>query len=709
MSAERRPRSITAPGLGSEHAPPPAAPPHVPSEEFLADLNDEQRVAASHGDGALLIVAGAGTGKTATLAHRVAHLIAGGTEPGRILLLTFTRRAASEMVRRVDSLLRASGDRGGPHLSGARVWGGTFHAVASRLLHIHARDLGMEPDFTIMDRGDSEDLMHLARTGLGLGRAGSRFPQKSTCLDIYSRCVNSQLPLSEVLRTAFPWCRAGEADLGKLFALYTDKKEQQQVLDYDDLLLFWHGLLGDPVAGQAVRDRFDHVLVDEFQDTNVLQAEIVSRLRPDGTGVTCVGDDAQAIYSFRAATVRNILDFEQRFPGAEVRTLTRNYRSTTPILNATNAIIAQATEQRDKQLWTAREGGGRPVLATCRDEAEQTDWLCERILDHREQGTLLKHQCVLFRAQHHSMALEMELSRRHIPFRKCGGLRFVEMAHVKDLVAFLRLAENPRDAMAGLRVLGLVPGIGPKTAGSLMDSLAASGGDFEGWVGASVPEPARESWPQFVALLRSLAGAGPGDVASQVHAVRAIYSPLLERRYDNVAARLRDLEQIESIASRAADRSNFLAELILDPPSYTQELAGPPILDEDYLVLSTMHSAKGLEFDTVYVIHAADGNIPSDMATGSPEEIDEERRLFYVACTRARNHLYVSHPLRYYTQPWGRADTHGYSQRTRFLGDEVVPHFVEIQAQPSSDAEPEAARERTTTASIRDGVRSLWA
>ena len=384
--------------------------------------------------------------------------------------------------------------------------------------------------------------MHLARTELGLGRSGSRFPQKSTCLDIYSRCVNAQLPLPDVLKGSFPWCRKAEDDLKLLFARYTDMKEDQQVLDYDDLLLFWHGLLGDPDAGERVRERFDHVLVDEYQDTNALQADIVSRLRPDGTGVTCVGDDAQAIYSFRAATVRNILDFELRFPGAEIATLTRNYRSTSPILSATNAIIAEAAERRDKDLWTAREGGGRPSLVTCRDETEQTTWLCERILDHREQGTLLKHQCVLFRAQHHSMALEMELSRRNIPFRKYGGLRFVEMAHVKDLMGFLRLAENPRDAMAGLRVLGLVPGIGPRTASALMTALAESGGDFESWVGIEVPEAARELWPDVVSLMRALSSAGPGEVPAQVHAVpnrlrTPARAPLRQRRGANARHR----------------------------------------------------------------------------------------------------------------------------------------------------------------------------
>jgi ATP-dependent DNA helicase UvrD/PcrA len=677
------------------------------AQSHLDDLNEEQHAAATHGDGPLLVVAGAGTGKTATLVHRVAYLISRGADPHRILLLTFTRRAAAEMLRRVDALL---GDAAGASSHAqARVWGGTFHAVAARLLRIHARDLGLQPDFTILDRGDSEDLLHVARTTLGLGHDGARFPRKATCLDIYSRCVNAQLQLAEVLPAAFPWCQPAEGGLAELFAAYTDAKERQQVLDYDDLLLFWHGLLGDPVGGSGIRERFDHVLVDEYQDTNALQAEIVARLRPGGDGVTCVGDDAQAIYSFRAATVRNILDFEQSFPGAQVLTLTQNYRSTGPILTATNAVMAEAAEWREKQLWTARQGGGRPTLATCRDETEQTAWLCEHILDHREQGTPLKRQCVLFRAQHHSMALEMELSRRNLPFHKYGGLRFVETAHVKDLVAFLRLAENPRDTMACLRVLELVPGIGPRTAASLGDALSAAGGDFESWAGARVPEPARSVWPHIVDLFRTLAGAGPGEVPAQVHAVRSVYGPLLERRYDNTPARLRDLEQIEAFAALAADRAQFLTDLVLDPPSYTQDVAGPPLLDEDYLVLSTIHSAKGLEFDVVYVIHAADGNIPSDMATGSAAEIEEERRLFYVACTRARDHLYVSHPLRYYTQPWARSDAHGYAQRTRFITPAVLQHFAQVQAGPEWPADEAGPAGRTTSASIRSSVRRLWA
>ncbi len=692
--------------------PQSAAPPTVVpanAETLLGDLNAAQRAAASHGASPLLVVAGAGTGKTNTLAHRVAYLIASGTNPGRILLLTFSRRAAQEMLRRVDGLL-SQVNAGDSAPGGTKVWGGTFHAVAARLLRLHGREIGLEPNFTILDRADAEDLMHLARTDLDLGRKGRRFPQKGTCLDIYSRCVNSQHPLEEVLKTAFPWCKDDAEDLKRLFEAYTDAKEAQQILDYDDLLLFWRGLLDSP-AGDRVRERFDAVLVDEYQDTNALQADIVALLRPDGTGVTAVGDDAQAIYSFRAATIHNILEFPQRFAGATVLTLEQNYRSTQPVLDATNAIIAAAAERYDKSLWTEREGGSRPALVTCQDEVEQTDYVIERILGHREEGLALRRQAVLFRAAHHSAALELELSRRNIPFYKYGGLKFVETAHVKDLSSFLRLAENPLDSMAGLRVLQLVPGIGPSTASALMAALRQSGGDFEAWATWRAPEAAAGVWPAFVALMGDLTHARASDVAAQLHAARSFFAPLAETRYDNASARLADLEQVERLGSRFPDRTRFLAEMTLDAPNWTGDFAQPPGVDEDYLVLSTIHSAKGLEWDAVYVIHAADGNIPADLACGSPEEIEEERRLFYVACTRAKQHLYVTHPLRYYATGRGLSDSYGYAQRTRFIPDTLRPLFAESQARPDSGRREDAAlggAARATTASIRAGVKSMW-
>ena len=649
-----------------------------------------------HGDSPLLIVAGAGTGKTATLAHRVAYQIATGTSPSRVLLLTFTRRAAAEMLRRVDGILRrleAADPQTQPN-AGGRVWGGTFHATATRLLRLHGRSIGLEPSFTILDRGDAEDLMGVLRTELGLSKNDRRFPLKGTCMDIYSRCVNARESVEEAVESHFPWCKEEMEDLRRLFGQYVDRKGEQSVLDYDDLLLFWHGMLTDPRASRSIRRRFACVLVDEYQDTNRLQAEVLEMLCPKGKNLTVVGDDAQAIYSFRAATVRNILDFAHHFPDTEVITLEQNYRSSQPLLDATNRVIAQAAERHAKDLWTRRQGGGLPQLVSCEDEDEQTEYVIQQVLEHREAGIPLHRQAVLFRASHHSLALELELTRRNIPFHKYGGLRFVETAHVKDLMAFLRLAENPLDLMAGTRVLMLLPGVGPKKARNLMDRLAtgtarpgeATTPGFTDWLALPSPSPAAsESWMGLQNLMAAIGGRDPGDLASQINRIRTFYAPLLERLYDNARARLMDIVQLEGLAARFPDRSRFLAEMALDPPTYTQDLAGPPVLDEDFLILSTIHSAKGLEWDAVYIIHAADGNIPSDMATGKLEEIEEERRLFYVALTRAKDWLYVCYPLRYYTYPRTFSDVHGYAQLTRFLPEGVRCLFDQRQASMHPD------------------------
>ncbi len=692
----------------------------------MADLNDAQHAAATHGDAPLLVIAGAGTGKTTTLAHRVAHHIATGTDPRRILLLTFTRRAAGEMSRRVDGILRRlaeesarrekESDGGAAPVgrssvvpAGSQVWSGTFHAIATRLLRLHGLGIDLDPSFTILDRGDSEDLMGVARARSGMARTDRRFPQKGTCLDIYSRCVNSGRPLSEVLGKSFPWCREHEDELKRLFADYVERKLDSAVLDYDDLLLYWLGMMEDPACGAEVRRRFDRVLVDEYQDTNSLQARIVGLLRPDGTGVTVVGDDAQSIYAFRAADVRNILDFPTLFPGVTTLPLEQNYRSTQPILDATNRIIAEAAERHEKELWTARESGDVPAIVTCHDEDEQSDFIVRRVLELRETGLLLKRQAVLFRATHHSLPLEMELQRRNIPYRKYGGLKFTETAHVKDLTSILRLAENPRDLSAGLRVLTLLPGVGPAIASRLMDELAAAGGDFMAWADLPSPAPAAKThWAGLVSLMLDLTRPEPMDLPAQVHAVREMYAPLLERRYDNATARLRDLEQMERLAARFDSRLDLLADMALDPPSWAEDLAGPPLMDEDFLILSTMHSAKGLEWDAVYVIHAADGNIPSDMATGSVEEIEEERRLFYVACTRAKDWLYVCFPLRYYTSPWNHTDAHGYAQPTRFVADGVRLFFRDEAGGTGPARDDELADPIASGASIRDHIRAMW-
>ncbi|MGZ4149745.1 MAG: ATP-dependent helicase, partial [Actinomycetota bacterium] len=428
------------------------------------DLNDSQRAAATHGDGPLLIVAGAGAGKTTTLAARVAHLVERGVRPERILLLTFSRRSARDMLSRAE---RLTGQTTG------RVWGGTFHAVANRLLRIHAHALGLSPSFTVLDQGDAADVMNLLREELGLAVRERRFARKDTLAAIHSRVVNAGQRLNDVLERHYPWCAEDADDIREVFKAYTERKRAQHTVDYDDLLLFWKALVASPETGKHVADMFDHVLVDEYQDTNALQADILEGMRPTGTprNLTVVGDDAQAIYGFRAATVRNILGFPTRFPGAAVVKLERNYRSTAPILDVSNAAIALAPERHEKTLWTERTDGERPVLRACLDEADQADVVCRTILEHRERGVPLKEQAVLFRAAHHSDLLEIELLRRNIPFVKYGGLKFLEAAHVKDALALLRVLENPWDEVAWFRVLQLPDGMGPATARRLMDEL----------------------------------------------------------------------------------------------------------------------------------------------------------------------------------------------------------------------------------------------
>ncbi len=486
-------------------------------------LNPQQRKAAKHGTEPLLIVAGAGTGKTATLAHRVARLIASGVHAARILLLTFTRRASTEMLRRADAVLRQeahtkkAGATTKPALTAGKVCGGTFHAIAVRLLRRYGRAIGLSPNFVIHDRGDSEDLMHLVREELGLAKTDGMFPLKAVCMSIYSRCVNARLSLHVVLKKLFPWLLEHEQGLHRLFKAYTDAKEGQGILDYDDLLLFLRELLAHPEASKTIRGRFDFVLVDEFQDTNKLQAEILELLCKGCKGLTVVGDDAQSIYSFRAAEVRNILDFPKQFRGTRIVKLEQNYRSTQPILQVANAVICHARERITKNLWSERRGGQKPQLVTCQDEDEQSAFVIHAILEHREQGIPLKQQAVLFRASHHAIALELDLAAHNIPFRKYGGLKFAETAHVKDLVALLRLAENPRDVVAAVRVLSLLPGIGPRRAKTLFGVLAKANGDFRTWRNCKPPDAATFLWPKLIRLMRGLIGPAQGDVRTQIH------------------------------------------------------------------------------------------------------------------------------------------------------------------------------------------------
>ena len=679
----------------------------------LEKLNPQQRRAVEHGGlplaeaGPLLIIAGAGSGKTSTLAHRVAWLIEQGADPRRIMLLTFSRRAAAEMIRRVDLILIEFNRVRGAVTDGL-AWAGTFHAIGARLLREYAETIGLAPAFTIHDREDSADLMNLLRHDLGFYKTEKRFPTKGTCLAIYSRAVNGEFPLDEVLGSYFPWCAIWQDELRALFAQYVETKQHQHVLDYDDLLLYWAHMMLEPSIAGEISERFDHVLVDEYQDTNRLQASVLLALRPNGNGLTVVGDDAQSIYSFRAATVRNILDFPGHFsPRAEMVMLEQNYRSTQPILTAANAVIELAEERFTKNLWSERTSVERPQLISVRDEADQALYVVEKVLESREQGLALKTQAVLFRASHHSGPLEVELTRRNVPFVKFGGLKFLEAAHIKDILAFLRWAENPRDRVAGFRVVQLLPGAGPATAARVLERVAQQADPVAALDDIKPPAAAAEHWSAFVEAVRLLRGRAAGWPA-ELDLVRRWYEPHLNRIHDDAVLREADLLQLLQIASTYPSRERFLTELTLDPPDATSDRAGDPLLDEDYLILSTIHSAKGQEWKSVHILNAVDGCLPSDLATGTSAEIEEERRLLYVAMTRARDHLHVIVPQRFFVHGQrSNGDRHMYASRTRFIPAALLEHF-ECCAWPRAAATGAAAKPVRSPVDIRARVRRSW-
>ena len=709
---------------------------------WMNELNPAQRQAVTCPSGPLLVIAGAGTGKTKTLACRVAWLIEQGVAPERILLLTFTRRAAAEMLARAARLTNAGARN--------RVWGGTFHATANRLLRQHGRALGLPADFTVLDQSDAADLMDLIRAELALSQTRQRFPKKNTLVTIYSRAVNSQSKLARLLETHFPWCAQHIDEIGRIFECYLQRKRSNHVLDYDDLLLYWLALCTTPGCKDAVADRFDHILVDEYQDTNAIQARICKAMCRSHRNITVVGDDAQAIYAFRAATVRNILEFSDQFDQTMLIKLEANYRSTQVILDAANGVMAQARSQFTKTLHSQRQSNAiKPLLVTCLDEQEQAEQVCDRVLQQREQNVALCRQAVLFRASHHSDQFEIELSRRNIPFVKYGGLKFVEAAHVKDLVALLRLMENPQDEVSWYRILQLLDGVGPATArqivGSLRDDDGSTGQTDTARPAASpmnvlllrppaVPAAAHQDLERLRSAFADCLGAAPtaapddGDAdpgddrsgssgrveqmpaGAQIERLRRFYEPIFERQYENSVQRLADLDQLQQIAGRYPLRSAFLSDLTLDPPASTQDLAGPPLMDEDYLILSTIHSAKGCQWDAVHIIHAADGMIPSDMATGDKDGIDEERRLLYVAMTRARNTLNLYFPLRYYHRGRGLTDGHSYAQVSRFIAGSTLKYFECVSAQGAREDQQPHPDPPTKPASVAidAALNELW-
>jgi DNA helicase II / ATP-dependent DNA helicase PcrA len=653
----------------------------------LDGLNEQQRQAVTHQGGPLLVLAGAGTGKTRTLVARAAWLRGAQDVPAsRILLLTFTRRAASDMLARANAGWEGTGADG----AGGKIWGGTFHAIAHKIIRRHAESFSLSPQFTILDPGDTTDILDALRPDHGLAETGQRTPRAGACADIYTRCVNTGRPVSEVVTAGYPWCAPFTSQLSGLFRAYTERKRARHLLDFDDLLLLWQAALADPAAGPVLRGMFDAVLVDEYQDVNAVQASIVRLLQPDGKQLTCVGDDAQAIYGFRGADPAHLRQLTADYPGLDIVRLDRNYRSRQGVLDLAN-VVRPSAPGLDLTLTGDRGPGAAPLLVRCHDEATQAREICARVLDAHEDGAALRDQAVLVRAGHHSDILEIELTARKIPYVKFGGLKFTDTAHVKDFIAAARILVNPADDLAWFRLLRLHEGIGPAHARRVLAALALDGGGpgsgaADGapgdgdWAQAAqaAPPRAQRALAATIALLADAAGQTPG----QAEAVLALLDPLIRVRYPDSAPRLADLRRLADAAAAQPSLHDALAELTLDPPSSASDLAGPPRLDEDYLTISTIHAAKGLEWPIVHLPHLVDGALPSDMALGDPDGLAEEHRLFYVAVTRARDRLYLYAPLRLHIRRRGRDDRHGLGQLTRFLDGDALAACDSTTAAP---------------------------
>jgi DNA helicase II / ATP-dependent DNA helicase PcrA len=678
------------------------------SDAVLDGLDTEQRLAATHPQGPLLVLAGAGTGKTRTLVARAAWLCGEGVEPNRILLLTFTRRAADDMLARMSrgtSWASANGRSGGRGGFRGGITGGTFHSIAHRVIRQHAESFSLPPQFSVVDPGDVVDLLDVLRGDYGLVGTERRAPRAAACADIYSRCVNTKQPVTEVIAAGFPWCTDFADQLGDLFRGYVAHKRAHGLVDFDDLLLLWRAALGDEAAGPALRGMFDAVLVDEYQDVNAVQADIVRLLRPGGTGLTCVGDDAQAIYAFRGADPAHLRGLATDFPGLSIVRLASNYRSKLSLLTLANVIRPQSPGL-ELVLTASRQGGLMPLVIRCYDEPTQAREICGRILDARDAGTDLRDQAVLIRSAHHSDVLEIELTARGIPFVKYGGLRFTETAHVRDFLATLRVITNPADDVAWFRLLKLHDGVGPASARRLVMALRLTDpGPLSRWSEAVAAAPAR-SRAALSATLGALADIAPDAApASLITAVLAALDAPLRDRYIDAETRIADLERLADAAASRPSLHDALVDLALDPPVSASDLAGPGRIDEDYLTISTIHSAKGLEWPVVHLAHLVDGAMPSDLAISTPLGIEEERRLFYVAVTRARDELFLYAPLRLHHHRRGRDDKHSLGQLTRFLDRAALAACHVTEALPP---EPVVPRIPKLTARVDADLDLLW-
>jgi DNA helicase II / ATP-dependent DNA helicase PcrA len=636
-----------------------STPPRL-SRNYAEELNPQQLAAVEVVEGPALVIAGAGSGKTRTLVYRVARLIDLGIAPGSILLLTFTRKAAQEMLGRVGLLIG---------LRSQQVGGGTFHSMANILLRRYGSPVGLEPGFTILDRGDSEDLLSLLRGQLGLNNIGKRFPRKHTLAEIFGKTANTLESLEDIVLNEYSHFGEFLGELQKLQAAYDAAKRQRQLVDYDDLLVKLLELLViDQQARETISQIFRYILVDEYQDTNRLQASLVRNLAATHQNVMVVGDDSQSIYAFRGATFRNIMEFPDLFPGTTIYKLEENYRSTQPILQLANKLIEAAPEKYSKTLFTRKDEGPLPTVVQAMGENAQSRFIAQKILELREEGIPLDEIAVLFRSSFHAFDLELELTRRNLPFIKRGGFKFIETAHVKDLMAHLRVIHNPLDTVSWNRLLLLIEGVGPKKAKDLIAQILQAHGQYD---------VLKHSTGRSASGLRHLAATleqlteEPLTPAVLLGEMMEYYVPLLKDQYDDYPKRIRDLEHLSVMAERYESLNDFLADLTLEPPNESVVDVEAPDRDDERLILSTIHSAKGLEWQCVFVIWLVDGRFPSAYSFMTPEDLEEERRLLYVAVTRAKHHLFLTYPINVYDKMTGSI----LSKPTRYLDHIPSSHF----------------------------------
>ena len=600
--------------------------------DYHKELNPAQLEAVQSTQGQFLVIAGAGSGKTRVLVYRVAYLVEHGIRPDEILLLTFTRKAAEEMLRRASLLLDERCQK---------VSGGTFHSFANSVLRKYAKVLGLSNNFTILDREDSEDAINLIRTQLGFNKTDKRFPRKRAITEVISISVNKSEKIRDVLYNEYPQFIEWSGEIERMSEEYRKYKYSKSLLDYDDLLVYLKDLLEKHENVRfALANKYKFIMVDEYQDTNKLQAYIACLLASEHKNIMVVGDDSQSIYSFRGANFKNIMDFPKIFKDAHVVTLEENYRSTQPILNMTNEVIRFAEEKFEKNLFTRKPGKKLPVFVDTRDENSQSKYIAEKILELREEGVELGDIAVLFRSGWHSNDLEIELASRNIPFVKYGGQKFVEAAHIKDIIACLRIAHNKADQVSWYRVLLLLKGVGPKTAERIIQELMANK------QGLGVDRKFLDKidgLEEFLELIRG-ADIDRQSPAGMIHVFLKYYQPLLKEKYDDFNKRLNDLDSLERIAERYKSLEQFLTDMALEPPERSIVEAGTKDKDDSALILSTIHSAKGLEWNSVFVIYVAEGHLPSYLSLEDKDAIEEERRLFYVAVTRAKENLYLLKP-----------------------------------------------------------------